>query len=103
MTERADLLSALRAAAVALPDVTELNLGGETTWARAGRQFAVLRDVGADLRVGSAIAVAAVRTPNTIPSMQGPAWISFAPETLDGSARDRLAAWFAAAWRRAAG
>ena len=102
MTGPADLIAALRAAAAGMPDADEAPGDGETSWTRAGIRFAVLRGATAVLRVGSPIAAAAARTPDTSTSQHGPDWIAFAPADLDGPARDRLLAWFAAAHRRAA-
>lgn len=101
MTDSAELLAALRLAAAEVPDAAEEAGDRETGWTRAGTRFAVLRGAAAELRVGGAIAGAAVRTPDTHPSPRGPEWIAFAPADLDGPAHDRLAAWFAAAGRRA--
>jgi hypothetical protein len=102
MTEPADLVAALQAAAAGTPDAVEAHGDEETSWSRAGNRFAVLRGTSVALRVGSAIAVAAVRTPDTSGSKHGPDWIAVAPADLDGPTRDRLLAWFAAAHRRAA-
>ena len=52
-----------------------------------------------DLRLGSEIAEAARRTPDTSESPRGDDWIRFAPRSWDDHARDRLAAWFRVAWR----
>lgn len=101
MTGPAELLAAIRDAAAGAEDARESAANGETSWARAGTRFAVLRGTTVELRVGSVIAAAAVRTPDTLPSERGPDWIAFSPPDLDGPARDRLAAWFAAASRRA--
>ncbi len=54
-----------------------------------------------DLRLGSEIGEAALRTPDTHPSSRGPDWISFAPKTWDDLAIDRLHAWFRVAWKLA--
>lgn len=101
MTSSTELLEAVRLAAAEVPDAAEEAGGGEASWTRAGTRFVVLRGASVELRVGAAIAGAAVRTPDTHPSLRGPEWIAFAPADLDGPARDRLAAWFAAAGRRA--
>jgi hypothetical protein len=101
MTDPTELLAALRGAAAAGEDPHETASNGETSWARAGTRFAVLRGATVELRVGSVIVSAALRTPDTTRSERGPDWIAFAPSDLDGPARDRLVAWFAAAGRRA--
>jgi hypothetical protein len=101
VTDRAELLAALEAAAAELPDLTAAtDADGSTAWTRAGTRFAILRGTSVHLRVGALIGAAAVRTPDTSASDLGPDWISFAPSVLDDHARDRLGAWFAAASRR---
>jgi hypothetical protein len=107
------MLAAVRAAALELAESEESEESGEsarsvesaggggTVWTRAGARFAVLRGATLDLRVGSAIAAAALRTPDTNPATEGPDWIAFDPPVLDGHALDRMAAWFGAAHRRA--
>jgi len=103
VTDRAALLATLEEAAAELEDATQdVGVDGATTWTRAGVRFAILRDAGVDLRVGAAIATAAIHTPDTATSAEGSDWVAFAPPQLDGHALDRLAAWFAAAHRRAA-
>lgn len=103
MTDRGALLAAIEAAAARLGDAAVQSASsGETAWSRGETRFTILRGGSVEFRVGSAIAVAAVRTPDTTGSSQGADWIAFAPETLDGHALDRLGAWFAAAHRRAA-
>jgi hypothetical protein len=101
VTDSAELLAAVRAAAAGIPDASETAEGTGSLWARAGARFAVARGGTVELRIGAAISAAAVRTPDTTGSAQGPDWIAFTPADLDGPARDRLAAWFAAAGRRA--
>ncbi len=104
MTDPGALLAALHAAAADLPDTDSTTAAdGMTVWVRAGTRFVALRRDTVELRVGPAIAAAAMRTPDTTGSNQGPDWIDFAPPILDGHALDRLDAWFAAAHRRAAG
>jgi hypothetical protein len=67
-------------------------------------RFAVLDEAGntVDLRLDPAVARAATRTPDTVPSDHGPEWVRFAPAELDDHAVDRLEAWFAFAARHAA-
>lgn len=101
MTGHTALLAAAGAAARELKDASESADGDETIWSRAGTRFAVLRGETLELRLGPAIAAAALRTPDTRASTRGPDWIAFAPPTLVGHALDRLEAWFAAAHRRA--
>ena len=47
------------------------------------------------------VAGAALRTPNTEPSVRGSEWVAFEPATLDDAAVDRAEAWFLSAYRRA--
>jgi hypothetical protein len=104
MTDPAELLAALERVSAGLPDIAfAMEDGDHWTWSRDGKPFAALTGSTVELRIGTAIAVAAVRTPDTAPSEKGYEWIAFTPGTLDGHARDRLEAWFAAAYRRATG
>lgn len=97
------LLAALEWAVAELPDVrATATAEGGSLWARAGLPFAFLVDASVELRVGATIAAAALRTPDVTTSSRGPDWVTFAPLDLDGHALDRLGAWFAAAYRRAA-
>lgn len=96
----------LATAAADLEDVTAASsLEGEIAWSRGGERFAVLGGDGgaAEFRLESAVAAAAIRTPDTVPSPRGPGWVLFRPTTLDAHAADRAAAWFASAYRRIAG
>lgn len=76
--------------------------GGETTWSRGGRPFAVLSGDGnaAEFRLDAAVAAAATRTPDVVPSGRGSGWVRFQPAVLDDHGADRAAAWFASAHRR---
>jgi hypothetical protein len=71
------------------------------TWLRDGRLYAAMDGTGIEFRLETAIAAAAVRTPDTTTSARGPEWVRFAPTELDQYAVDRAIAWFEAAWRRA--
>jgi hypothetical protein len=96
----------LTAAAAALSDLTSSpTRDGEVTWAKGGDVFAVLGSDGAsaEFALDRAVAAAAVRTPDTAPSPRGPGWVQFRPETLDSHGEDRASAWFASAYRHAAG
>lgn len=104
MTGQRALVEAVGAAVKELSEVSaDQAADGSTAWRRAGVPFAVVgRDGSAvQVRVGPAIAAAAVRTPDTSPGVLGPDWVAFAPPELDGHAFDRLEAWMAAAHRRA--
>lgn len=98
-----DLLSE---AAAGLEDVEAASgPGGEVTWSRAGRPFVVLSgdETAAEFGLESAVAAAAMRTPDVTPSERGPGWVTFAPAVLDDHGADRARAWFASAYRRVAG
>lgn len=73
---------------------------GGGTWMGDREPIVVLDGETASFRVGIDIAAAARRTPDAAASTLGPEWVAFRPSTLDGHARDRIAAWFAAAHRR---
>lgn len=74
---------------------------GVVTWTRRDRAFAALGPAGIEIRLDSAIAAAATRTPDTAPSPRGPEWIRFNPREMDAHAFDRLRAWLQLAYRRA--
>jgi hypothetical protein len=104
MTDPAELLAELERISAEQPDIAfAMEDGGHRTWSRGGTPFATLRGSTVELRIGSAIAEAAVRTPDTTRSEIGADWVAFSPAALDDQARDRLEAWFAAAYRRATG
>ncbi|HEX5589546.1 MAG TPA: hypothetical protein VFX65_04585 [Candidatus Limnocylindrales bacterium] len=98
----ATLRAAADASIARLPGV-QVDVDAPTVvWRRGATPFAELTEAVVAIRVGTAIAVAAVRTPDTRASTRGPDWIEFGPRELDGHALDRLDAWLAAAHRRAA-
>lgn len=76
--------------------------GGEVTWSRAGRPFALLSGDGsaAEFGLDAVVAAAAARTPDVVPSERGSGWVRFQPTDLDDHGADRAAAWFASAHRR---
>jgi hypothetical protein len=74
-----------------------------TIWSLSERPFAALSGGTAEFRLDAVLAPAARRTPDTTGSPRGMEWVAFSPESLDRYAEDRLCAWFAAAYRRAAG
>lgn len=93
-------------AASAFPDVeTVTGHGGEVTWSCAGRPFALLSGDGgtAEFGLDAAVAAAAARTPDVVPSGRGPGWVRFQPVRLDDHGADRATAWFVSAHRRLAG
>ena len=98
-----NLRDILRDAAARLPDVERLaEADGSVTWARGAEAFAALSDDGstAEFRLDTAVAVAAVRTPDVSSSSRGPGWVAFRPPVLDDHGADRAVAWFASAHRR---
>jgi hypothetical protein len=74
-----------------------------TVWSLSGRPFAALSGGTAEFCLDALLAPAARRTPDTTGSPRGKEWVAFSPAILDRYAEDRLRAWFAAAYRRAAG
>jgi len=94
----------LTTAAADLDDVTTASSPeGEIAWSRGADLFATLRGDGsaAEFKLDSAVAAAAVRTPDTVPSPRGSGWVLFRPTTLDAHGADRAAAWFVSACRLA--
>ena len=74
-----------------------------TIWSLGERPFAALSGGTAEFRLDTVVAAAARRTADTTGSPRGKEWVAFSPAILDRYAEDRLRAWFAAAYRRAAG
>src|SRR4051794_21069129 len=66
---------------------------GSTEFLRAGAAFAIVRGDQVEIRVRADIAEAALRTPNTAPSMRGSDWITFRPDPTEPQDVDRLRAW----------
>lgn len=64
-----------------------------------GRLVAVLGPADMELCLRTAVAVAALRTPDVRASPRGRGWIRFAPEEVDEFARDRAVAWLDSAVR----
>jgi hypothetical protein len=83
-------------------DCTSRVEADSTIWSTEGQDFAVHRGPMVEFRLDATIGPAARRTPETSASDRGPAWVRFEPSVLDRYAIDRVAAWFAAAQRRAA-
>jgi len=75
---------------------------GEVTWSSGGRPFAVLGSDGtvAEFALDAAVAAAAARTPDVVPSGRGTGWVQFRPSMVDDHAADRAVAWFTSAHRR---
>jgi len=76
---------------------------GDVVWSASGRPFAVLAgDGAAEFALDPAVAAAACRTPDVVPSRRGPDWVLFRPTMLDEHGADRARAWFESAQRRLA-
>lgn len=103
MTDRSALLDAIDVVVEDLPDVAVATSGPATTWSRGGLAFALLGTSSVELRIGPAVAAAAIRTPDTRAAPRGVDWVEFGPVELDGHALDRLGAWLQLAYRRAQG
>jgi hypothetical protein len=99
---RGDSLRAiLEAAATELEAAESRPTATGVEWLVDGIVFAVAGDTGAEFRLTTPVAAAALRTPDTVPSSRGSDWVAFAPAMLDQHAIDRATAWLASAWRRA--
>jgi hypothetical protein len=91
-----ELLAIIEAAAVAAGAVRRER--GETIDYEIGEvMVASVGPGGAEFRLGSEIAAAALNTPDTHASARGPDWVAFRPRTVDRFARDRAEAWTALA------
>ncbi len=86
-----------------LGSVTRTRDGESVACAAAGRVFAVLMPDLLEVALDPAIAAAALRTPDTLPSTRGAGWIAFTPAVIDRFALDRADAWVRLAHRRARG
>jgi hypothetical protein len=98
-----NLREVLDAASSGLGDVEVVaQQGGDVAWARGHQVFAILMSGGmaAEFALDPAVAAAAARTPDVVPSSRGRGWVRFAPASLDQHAQDRAAAWFGSASRR---
>jgi hypothetical protein len=73
------------------------------SYAVGGRLFAVLMEDVLEAALDPAVAAAALRTPDVMPSSRGSGWIAFTPEAIDRFALDRADAWLRSAHRRALG
>jgi len=78
---------------------------GGVEYVLVGRPFAELEAGGlaASFRLSSAVAAAAVRTPDVVPSGRGTGWVTIRPTEVDAHAIDRMNAWFESARRLAGG
>jgi hypothetical protein len=68
-----------------------------------GRVFARLEGERLETGLDTAVAKAALRTPDTAASPAGDGWIAFTPRVVDRYALDRAEAWVRFAHRRASG
>ncbi len=99
----ATLVAVLDHAAAALDPTPARDVAGfRVTWRVGERPIAVLDEATASFRVGVEIGAAARRTDDAGDSALGADWVAFRPPVLDEPAIDRITAWFAAAYRRAA-
>ena len=90
-------------AAASLGSIDRREAGDGIEYLARGRAFAVVASDTAEFRLEPIVARAALGTPDTASSIRGPDWVAFRPRELDQFARDRAAAWFVSAWRRAQG
>ncbi len=86
-----------------LDGVTRHRDGESVAYAIGGRVFAALMQDRLEVALDPAIAVAALRTPDTVASLRGSGWIAFTPDRIDRFALDRAEAWVRLAYRRGAG
>jgi hypothetical protein len=86
-----------------LDGVTRQRDGESVAYAAGGRVFAVLMGDLLEVALDPAVATAALRTPDTLPSSRGKGWIAFTPGAIDRFALDRADAWVRLAHRRATG
>ena len=96
-----NLRDALDEALADLEEVEQAEAGAGVEWRRGGRPFAALVGDAAEFRLDPMVAMAALRTPDTVASKRGTDWVRFSPAIVDGHAVDRAQAWLASAWRRA--
>jgi hypothetical protein len=96
------LADVLGAAAEGIDGVTRATDDGATTWSVGSVPFVELNGSTASFRLDPLVAHAALRTPDTEPSIRGAEWVAFAPSVVDDLAVDRAEAWFLSAARRAA-
>jgi hypothetical protein len=82
---------------------TKAAADGSLEYIAGGRTVAVIAASGtsAEFLLTSAVASAAVRTPDTTASPRGPGWVRFEPAELDEHAIDRAVAWLGFAVRHA--
>ncbi len=100
-----NLRELLTEAAAGTPEIeSAAGPAGQVVWSARGRPFAVLAgDGAAEFALDPAVAAAACRTPDVVPSGRGPEWVLFRPAVLDEHGADRARAWFESAHRRLAG
>jgi hypothetical protein len=89
--------------ALALEGVTVRSATGAREVVAGGTLVAVLAPAALELRLRTAVAGAALRTPDVEASPRGSGWVRFAPPEVDSFARDRAIAWLESAVRLATG
>jgi hypothetical protein len=95
----ASLVDVLAEHAATLERVVVRSAGAAREVLVDGRLVAVLGPADMELCLRTAVAVAALRTPDVGASPRGRGWIRFAPEEVDEFARDRAVAWLDSAVR----
>ena len=95
------LEAALLEAAADLPGMVLRTSGQRHDFLVGSRRVARLEAGVAEYRLDPAVVAAALRTPDTRRSGNGPDEIAFSPRTLDRYAVDRAVAWLRSAVRRA--
>ena len=91
----------LTAASQEVPGVARRDEETGSSWLVGAEAFASVSGSRAWFRLDPLVAGAALRTPDTSPSTQGPDWVAYEPAVLDIAAVDRAEAWFLSAARRA--
>jgi hypothetical protein len=86
------LLPVIEAAAQAA-GTTRREAGGSIDYEVGDLVVARVGPAGAEFRLGSEVAAAALNTPDTYASGRGADWVVFRPRTVDRFARDRAEAW----------
>jgi hypothetical protein len=99
---RATLETVLAGHAARLPGVVLQDTPAGREVLADGAVVAVLGPGTMEVRLRPAVAAAALRTPDVVPSPRGRAWVCFSPGELDDFGRDRAIAWLESAVRLAA-
>jgi hypothetical protein len=91
----------VRELAASFPDVQEEAEADGVRYVRSGRPVVLLRHGTVAFRLRRDVARAALTTPGTSHSSEGPEWIELAADRRDRFSRDRARAWFDFALRMA--